>query len=347
MAINAYTGLMGSGKSYEVVSSIILPAVRLGRRVVTNIDGINPEAIYEYLEKKYSIDRNALGKIISVSNDDVCADNFFPTDDHSHDGKVVQGGDIVCIDEVWRFWGSAHKISPSTMNFFRMHRHFTSAENSLSCDVVLMVQDISSLNRNLRSVVEMTSRTVKLKTLGLHKAYRIELYEGHKLTNKTHIDTFNKKYDSEIFPLYKSYVSGSGKEATIDKRQNILRNPRIWVITLFALCFVVWGFYNLTSFFKSSDQNKQQSISVTQATPIPFSQLPSSMSWRVVGQVNFDGMGYVVIANPSGRLRLESPSIFSNTGKQLIGSIDGQSVTYWSGTISSSNPITPFSTAQK
>jgi zona occludens toxin len=35
MAINAYTGLMGSGKSYEVVSSVILPAVKSGRRVVS------------------------------------------------------------------------------------------------------------------------------------------------------------------------------------------------------------------------------------------------------------------------------------------------------------------------
>ena len=77
MAINAYTGLMGSGKSYEVVSSIILPAVRSGRRVVTNIDGINPDAIYAYLEKKYSIDHESLGEIIPVSNNDVCSDNFF------------------------------------------------------------------------------------------------------------------------------------------------------------------------------------------------------------------------------------------------------------------------------
>lgn len=37
MPINIYTGLMRSGKSYEVVSEVIVPAIRKGRRVVTNV----------------------------------------------------------------------------------------------------------------------------------------------------------------------------------------------------------------------------------------------------------------------------------------------------------------------
>ena len=56
MPINAYTGLMGSGKSYECVSSVIIPAIRAGRRVVTNVDGINGEAIRAYCEKKFKSD---------------------------------------------------------------------------------------------------------------------------------------------------------------------------------------------------------------------------------------------------------------------------------------------------
>ncbi|EPZ1805653.1 zonular occludens toxin domain-containing protein, partial [Escherichia coli] len=41
MPISAYVGSLGSGKSYEVVSSVIVPACASGRRVVTNIYGIN------------------------------------------------------------------------------------------------------------------------------------------------------------------------------------------------------------------------------------------------------------------------------------------------------------------
>ncbi len=55
MAINCYTGLMGSGKTYEVVLSIIIPAVCQGRRVITNISGIDSDAIRAYCCEKFDI----------------------------------------------------------------------------------------------------------------------------------------------------------------------------------------------------------------------------------------------------------------------------------------------------
>jgi|JFJP01.1.fsa_nt_gi zona occludens toxin len=48
MAITAYTGLQGSGKTYQVVSHTILNALRQGRVVVTNIQ-LNSDVIREYL----------------------------------------------------------------------------------------------------------------------------------------------------------------------------------------------------------------------------------------------------------------------------------------------------------
>ena len=41
MAIKAYTGIMGAGKTYEVVSVVIFNALRAGRRVISNIAGLN------------------------------------------------------------------------------------------------------------------------------------------------------------------------------------------------------------------------------------------------------------------------------------------------------------------
>lgn len=51
MAIEVYTGLLSGGKSYEVVASVILPAIEQGRRVVKNVDGINEELIRAHLVK--------------------------------------------------------------------------------------------------------------------------------------------------------------------------------------------------------------------------------------------------------------------------------------------------------
>ncbi|OKX16986.1 hypothetical protein AWP89_00845, partial [Escherichia coli] len=48
MAISAYVGIPGSGKSYEVVSSVIIPACMSGRRVISNIYGFSAGGIYDF-----------------------------------------------------------------------------------------------------------------------------------------------------------------------------------------------------------------------------------------------------------------------------------------------------------
>ena len=64
MPINAYTGLMGSGKSYECVSSVIVPAIKNGRRVVTNVDGIDSDAIRAYCQEKWNVAPDKLGEVV-------------------------------------------------------------------------------------------------------------------------------------------------------------------------------------------------------------------------------------------------------------------------------------------
>lgn len=48
MAILAYVGIPGSGKSYEVVSSVILEHFRKGRRIVSNIEGVTHQKLVDY-----------------------------------------------------------------------------------------------------------------------------------------------------------------------------------------------------------------------------------------------------------------------------------------------------------
>jgi zona occludens toxin len=360
MAINAYTGLMGSGKSFEVVASVIVPAIKAGRRVVTNIDGIKPEAIYDYLTNVKNCDADSLGQVIPVTNDDIHKLGFFPDETKPQQASVVQPGDMVCIDECWNFWGDSNKISPEHHQFFRMHRHFTSPQTGLTCDIVLMIQDLGSLNRKIRSIVELTSVTIKLKTLGAPTRYRIELYEGSKLNKKTKIDTFLKKYDQAIFPLYKSYAAGSGKEKPIDTRQNILTNPRLWLTLGFFLVLFGVGGWNTYRFFnpKQKPDDASKVAKVTSVAPgasgqVSTAQVPVtsaaprqesfSETWRYVGQIRDKDNAWAVIQDSQGRLRLESPSVFQGNGMIAVGSVDGQRVTPWTGTQAQSQ----FTPAQK
>jgi putative phage-related membrane protein len=70
MAISAYVGVPGSGKSYEVVKSVILPAIATGRRVVSNVYGLDKEKIHQYLLKnKRKLTVEQLGDLVYVENE--------------------------------------------------------------------------------------------------------------------------------------------------------------------------------------------------------------------------------------------------------------------------------------
>jgi len=68
---------MGSGKTYEAILNGVLPAIEAGRRVVTNISGIDSEKIRDYLANK-GRDVASLGHVLNVSNEAVSQPGFFP-----------------------------------------------------------------------------------------------------------------------------------------------------------------------------------------------------------------------------------------------------------------------------
>jgi zona occludens toxin len=53
--------------------------------------------------------------------------------------------------------------------------------------------------------------------------------------------------------------------------------------------------------------------------------------WRIVGHYQVGHETFVAIANSSGSIRLEHPSVFQNTGLSMVGTVDGLRVMYWSG----------------
>jgi zona occludens toxin len=341
MSVNVYCGLQGSGKSFEVVSSVILDAVANGRRVVTNVAGINEEKIHEYLVVKRDSDPEKLGQISHVSNERISEPFFFPDEEKPQIEAFVRGGDLVAIDEAWRFWGTDNgKLSHEHMQFFRMHRHYVHPLTFVACDLVLMTQDISGLHRSVKNVVEYTFRMQKHKSLGFTKRYRVDIHEGYKINSKTRIDTRQKAYDVQIFPLYQSYAGGAGKEAAIDKRQNIFGNKTLWIyVAGFAVLMTistvsVWRFFH-----RANPQTSAAKLPVTPAVSpgASVSSAPEkpafSEQWRIVGTYQALGQSWVVVSDISGRLRVESPSVFSSGSASAVGDIDGERVTRWSGAI--------------
>lgn len=331
MAINAYTGLMGSGKTYEVVNSVILPAIKSGRDVVTNIYGLNADLVYKYLQQP---DKGCeFGKIRIVQNEDVEKPDFFPSSE-TDQASIVRQGNLVAIDEAWRFWG-ANKWPVEHMVFFREHRHYIDARG-ISCDMALMVQDITDLDKRLKNVIEMSFAFTKLKSLGFSSRYRIEVYEGSKLFKSKRTSWSSKTYNKKIFPLYKSYASDSvqGVEKSIDGRQNMLKTGAFVFPVIIAIALIVAGAWKLTDFFnpdrvspKSAETAKtngaQPSLKTNPGTPPlrqpPTYKQPESVSAvaSISGSIVIGANTWLVLNTPEG-LRIASPSLAYSHGVSAI-----------------------------
>ncbi|GGY21291.1 zonular occludens toxin domain-containing protein [Pseudoduganella dura] len=362
MPINAFGGGVGTGKTYGVVEHVILPAIAKGRFVITNIEGLNEEAIYEYVAKEFYKD-----KIICIGHIRSCGRNapedidFFPGVDAldkavpvpAPDAPKVIGGDLVVVDEATRYWSQGEKVSKEHAYFFREHRHFAN-EMGHTCDLVVIDPDLSMLARALKGKIEMSSITHKPKELGLNR-YVVQMFRAVKLTGKPVSVGGPYKFKPEIYALYRSYAAEGAKEQSIDARQSLvpqlLRNLG-GLVFLLVVCIV--AFYML--YQHKAEQLKSLDISNAE-NPAPGAVSGSSVgvstgnaaavapgaapgfvprrsgvsdTLRVAGHIVIKGERWVVLSDGQ-YLRLENPGAFVGSGSMVVGEIQGQRITTWSG----------------
>lgn len=233
MAITAYVGLPGHGKSYGVVANVIIPALRQKRLVYTNIP----------MHEEHCI--NELGMApVPFSIDDLLKNpNWFTT--------VFTAGAVLVLDECWRLWPSGLKASnvrEGDKTFLAEHRHMV-GENGFSTEIYLVTQDLSQLAMFVRALVESTIRMVKLTNLGLDKRFRVDMYSGAVTGSKPPISKREReihggKFKKEIYDFYKSHTKSetgfAGDETKTDKRFNIFKGLGIKLGLIFIICCAVF-----------------------------------------------------------------------------------------------------------
>ena len=355
MSIKAYVGRMGSGKSYEVVSVVILGAIRRGRRVVSNIAGLNYEAMVELLEAE-GMSRDSLGQLVQVEHAQVLEPTFWRTDKDAELGveAFIQPGDLVALDEVWRFWsGFAAKGDDNSkrpervMNFYRMHRHFTHPETGVACDVALITQDVMDISRQVRAVIEETYRMEKLTAIGSTKRYRVDVFQGGKIS-RAPLRQLQRSYDPRYFPLYSSHSqkkegAADAREENIDGRGNILRGALFKIIIPVGLLVGLGAVYVVMSFFKPKEPPKQADAKKDEKQVSHAKQDDAkredrrhadvSDAWRVVGWYSSDNGAAVVLQDEHKRQRvLYDPPALKIQGMQISVVLpEGATATTYSG----------------
>ncbi len=327
MAITAYTGPPGAGKSYAMVGEVIVNGVLAGRRVLTNVDGVKPEAIYAYCADK---DPDAkLGEIVLFHGNDAHDPMFWPHEQLSDEHTFVKGGDLIVFDE-WKlyFAESGQLQSDTVVPFIRWHRHLTD-ENGRACDMVIGTQIMADLHRKFRGTVERSYAFKKLNTVGLNSGYTFKVYEGRLQNKDSEFRTGHGKYKPEIFELYSSYSEGKdGTELKTDKRASMFSGVWMWLGGA-ALLLVLFGAWNAFSFFTSgSDETVVDEASQAAQTVAPRPVVPVEPNWRIAGHVvAHDGMR-VVLQSKEGAVRYVTPETFLFDGNRPVaGTFNGQRIT--------------------
>lgn len=354
MAIKAYVGIMGSGKTFEVASVVILGALRDGRRVVSNIAGLNETAYREILESE-GVDPDKIGQIVMVKHDQITEQNFFRTDRDQEEGidSFILPGDLVAIDEIWRFWDGFAKPSERFMNFVRMHRQFVHPETGLTCELVLITQDVMDIGRKVRAVIEQTYRMEKATAVGSSKRYRVDIFQGGKTRGKPLRQLF-KSYESKYFDLYQSHSqkqegSVDAKEKSVDSRGNIIKGALFKIVLpLFLLIgavgvYFVYGFFHPASSASKPDQAKSK-VDLPAAAQIGQPLKPDGLSdkWRVHGWYSGPRGVVAVLQNNDGRLRYiyQVPKI-RLSALDVSVFLDGEEVTKYSGAVLVGDSLLP------
>lgn len=362
MAVTAYTGIPGSGKSYEVVTTVILEGLRTGRRCVTNVRGVDVEEMSAYLVER-GTPADKLGSLVLIDNDAISAPDFFPHAGRDASGVVIQPGDLVVLDEVWRWWATGMKFPAEHMQFFREHRHMVNSAG-VSCDVVLVVQSISDLDRKLKVLVASTYHMEKLTVLGFfgRGRYRVDVFTGGKERGRPIRQIF-RTYNKDFFRFYQSYAAGKGgDERTTDKRANIFSNSLVLIGVPVGLVVMGLSVWSLVSFFKGGSlaapkgaetpaaqrpgsapppgspkaaQAARAPAPAATTGPKPFflDQSAPSSAWRLVGVVGADS--YMI--QKAGTYRIVGPSGIQRRGSELIIDVDGERVTWWTGSSGSAS----------
>ena len=341
MSITSYTGKPGAGKSYEVVKNVILPAIAEGRRIVTNIDGIDQQKVLEYVEDHLG---PCTGEIVVCKESDITSDCFYPvSQDDSF--SFVRPGDLVIIDEAQNFYRTGQKLSDHECKFFREHRHFCDEEGR-GCDIVLISQRFVDIQPFVRGVVELCFVMRQLKVFSLPNYYTVTVYEGdlrHKISGPT-----THKYQKEIFELYKSFAVTGGMQARVDKRQSLFSFRFFFILTL-LLVFLFGSFKVLFTIFSPERYQKSDkragitSLNTSSGVPPPVSSTLSrnvpvrpvgvnySKRWRILGTLGVGTSRHIVIGDKDGMLRFEHPQNFKGNGSTMTGKIDGETVTKFTG----------------
>lgn len=339
MAIHAYVGKPGSGKTYGVVERVIIPSLKQGRHVVTNIPLNVDELLTDF------------GGTI-----DILPDDWWERPDLN--GFIINGC-VLILDELWRRWPSGHKANINDKSLLAEHRHMVD-ENGNAMRIVLVTQDLSQLGSWARTLIETTFVIKKFTK----KSYRINSYTGvvtgDSPPKSKLIRQAAGRYKVEVFRYYKSASKSQtgdvGDESVADNSGSFFRSYSLWGLGAVVLIFPIVGLVGVINYFNPKVETvhsvpvKTEAVNSVSASPAkPTVKLPPpiiySQNWRLTGFIHPSvpdnnikrDSSVAVLVDKSGRSRYIAFSAcrYFSDFKEAYCDVEGERVTTWTSQSSS------------
>src|SRR3990167_9378708 len=254
MAINGYFGLPRSGKSYSVVEYVIIPALKNGRHVITNIP-LQDELLIQ-----------VFGGTITQLHLDALDDPDL--------ADKLPAGSVCVLDEAWRRWPSGQKVSHCNKKDLRLlkeHGHRVDASGK-AMQIVLVTQVSSDLASWVRNLINHSFHMTKLDAVGADSRFSVKVYKGcptgDRIPAKYLVRDAYGTYRPEIYQYYQSATQSEsetlnvGDEKAIDKRGSVF-GPAMVALVIFIGLAIGGGAYLLSYYMGMSDRAKERQEAIT------------------------------------------------------------------------------------
>ncbi|KJY82425.1 hypothetical protein TW81_13510 [Vibrio galatheae] len=216
--INALTGRPGGGKSYEAVAFHIIPALKDGRKVITNVALNIPHFVKIF-------GQDVIDELLVVVDGDLT--NFgsrerpFSKVEHYQDEWRNDKGQapLFVVDEAHMSVG--RNVNDAVLEWYSMHRHY-------GADILLMTQNLRKVHRDIKDMVEIHYYCVKNAAMGSTKTYTRKVKNG---ANGVDLNENVRKYEAQYFPFYQSHTSSNKavEEAVAKDVKPLWKHWTVWL----------------------------------------------------------------------------------------------------------------------
>lgn len=228
-----YEGLQGSGKSYEMVNNVVIPNLKKGTRIITNI----PLEIHE-IETEYFHVGALLNAILKIT-----PENFkeLISDPENYKNSVI------LIDECHEFFWSHNAITDTELlKFFAMHRHY-------ACHIILATQDRNKVAKKVVNEIQFFHVTLNYSALGLFKCY---MYLEYFAKQKKPSHRALKFYKKSKYKFYRSF------DPSVAKDIGTYTSPRksgfnVWLYIALFVGVILYAKYSITNLGSSREEEAE------------------------------------------------------------------------------------------